>query len=145
MKKILEQAIHIAVNAHFGQVDKADAPYIFHPLRVMQQVNSTEEKILAILHDVVEDTFLTFNDLIDKGIPKHMVITLRLLTREKDMPYEDYISKIGENPVATKIKIADLIDNMDASRLKQVGETDMERLQKYSRSLKYLKSVSTEK
>ena len=145
MKKTLEQAIHIAVNAHLGQVDKADAPYIFHPLRVMQQVNSTEEKILAILHDVVEDTSLTFNDLIDKGIPKHMVITLRLLTREKDMPYEDYIRKIGENPVATKVKIADLIDNMDASRLKQVSESDMERLQKYSRILKYLKSVSTEK
>ncbi|MDH6308519.1 guanosine-3',5'-bis(diphosphate) 3'-pyrophosphohydrolase [Dysgonomonas sp. PFB1-18] len=142
MQEILEKAIQIAVNAHFGQTDKTGAPYIFHPLRVMGRVSSTEERIVAVLHDVVEDTSVTFEDLVEAGIPKHLVLILRILTRKVDTPYEGYIEKIGENSVATAVKIADLTDNMDASRLPKITEDDFTRLQKYSESLRYLKSIS---
>jgi len=142
MKKILEKAIQIAVNAHFGQVDKAGAPYIFHPLRVMSRVSSNEERIVAVLHDVVEDTSVTFDDLVEAGIPKHLVLVLRVLTRAHDTPYESYVSKISENPLATTVKIADLIDNMDTSRLSNITDEDLARLQKYAISLKFLKAAS---
>jgi len=145
MLKILEKAIRIAVNAHFGQTDKAGAPYILHPLRVMGLVSSTEEKIVAVLHDVVEKTDLSFENLIEAGIPRHIVLILRVLTRATDKSYEGYIEKISENPVATAVKIADLKDNMDFSRFSNVTEKDFERLQKYTKSLKYLKSVSSTK
>ncbi|MBB4035449.1 (p)ppGpp synthase/HD superfamily hydrolase [Dysgonomonas hofstadii] len=118
MSKILEKAIQIAVNAHFGQTDKAGAPYIFHPLRGMSYVSTSEEWIVAVLHDVVEDTDVTFENLIDAGIPKHLILILRVLTRTKDM---------------------------DISRLPNITEEDLARLQKYSVSLKFLKSASGNK
>ncbi|MDU1891197.1 MAG: GTP pyrophosphokinase [Dysgonomonas sp.] len=142
MEKILEKAIQIAVNAHFGQVDKGGMPYIFHPLRVMGRFSSVEERIVAVLHDVVEDTTITFEDLQEMGIPKHLVLVLRILTRKADTPYRGYIEKISENPVARAVKIADLIDNMDTSRLTKITEDDLLRLQKYADSLSFLKSVS---
>jgi len=142
MKEILEKAIQIAVNAHFGQKDKAGSPYILHPLRVMQSVESLDAKVVAILHDVVEDTDVTFDDLINKGIPKHLVITLRLLTHTDKLTYEDYIARIAENPLAVKVKLADLKDNMDLSRLKKFEDEDIELFRKYVNSYKFLKGHS---
>jgi len=139
MEKILEKAIHIAVNAHFGQKDKSGSPYILHPLRVMHAVDTTDAKITAILHDVVEDTPVTFDDLIEAGIPKHLVITLRLLTHTDNLSYEDYIMRLSENPLAVKVKLADLKDNMDLSRMKEVSEDNIELFQKYVSSYRYLK------
>lgn len=139
MEKILEKAIQIAVNAHFGQKDKSGSPYILHPLRVMHAVDTTDAKITAILHDVVEDTPVTFDDLIEAGIPKHLVITLRLLTHTDNLSYEDYIMRLSENPLAVKVKLADLKDNMDLSRMKEVSEDNIELFQKYVSSYRYLK------
>lgn len=140
MEEILEKAVQIAVNAHMGQKDKAGYPYIFHPLRVMHKMNTTDAKIVAVLHDVVEDTGLSADDLIEQGIPKHLVITLRLLSKQKNMSYEDYIARIAENPLATRVKLADIKDNMDVSRLKELTPEDTERLKQYIENYKYLKS-----
>lgn len=142
MQKVLEKAIQIAVNAHFGQTDKAGVPYIFHPLRVMSHMSTNEERIVAVLHDVVEDTKVTFDNLVEAGIPKHLVLVLRVLTRTSDTPYESYISKISENLLATRVKIADLIDNMDTSRLSNITDEDLSRLKKYADSLKILRTAT---
>lgn len=139
MERILEKAIQIAVNAHMGQKDRAGSPYILHSLRVMHSVGTTDAKIVAILHDVVEDTSVTFDELIDAGIPKHLVITLRLLTYTDNLSYEDYIARLGENSLAVKVKLADLKDNMDLSRLKEISDEDLELYKKYVSSYRYLK------
>jgi len=139
MERILEKAIQIAVNAHFGQKDKAGSPYILHPLRVMNSVDETDAKIVAILHDVVEDTTITFDELIEAGIPKHLVITLRLLTHKENVSYEDYIVRLSENQLAVKVKLADLKDNMDLSRMREISEDNLEKFEKYVTSYRYLK------
>ncbi len=140
MERTLEKAILIAVNAHMGQKDKTGSPYILHPLRVMQSVDTTEAKIVAVLHDVVEDTDVTFDDLTEANIPKHLVITLRLLTHNENLSYEEYIEKLAENPLAVKVKLADMKDNMDLSRLRKVTDEDIERMKKYVANYNYLKS-----
>lgn len=139
MERILEKAIQIAVNAHFGQKDKAGSPYILHPLRVMHSVDATDAKIVAVLHDVVEDTPVTFDELIEAGIPKHLVITLRLLTHKENVSYEDYILRLSENQLAVKVKLADLKDNMDLSRMKEISKDNVELFEKYVTSYRYLK------
>lgn len=139
VKQILEKAIQIAVNAHFGQKDRSGVPYIFHPLRVMHSVDTFEAKIVAVLHDVVEDTDWTYDRLTAEGIPKHLVITIRHLTRDKNISYEDYIAQVAENPLAARVKMADLKDNMDTSRLKDITEEDMQRLKMYISAYSYLK------
>jgi len=140
MERTLEKAILIAVNAHMGQKDKSGSPYILHPLRVMQNVDTTEAKIVAVLHDVVENTDVTFDDLIEANIPKHLVITLRLLTHNENLSYEEYIEKLAENPLAVKVKLADMKDNMDLSRLRKVADEEIERMKKYVANYNYLKS-----
>ena len=139
MERVLEKAIQIAVNAHMGQKDRAGAPYILHSLRVMHSVDATDAKIVAILHDVVEDTPVTFDELIEAGIPKHLVITLRLLTHADNLSYEDYIARLSENSLAVKVKLADLKDNMDLSRLREISEEDMDLYKKYVTSYRYLR------
>lgn len=139
MEEVLEKAVQIAVEAHAGQKDKSGKPYIFHPLRVMHTVETFEAKIIAVLHDVVEDTTVTFDDLLEKGIPKHLVITLRLITHDKKTSYEDYIAQLAENPLAARVKIADLKDNMNLSRLSELSDEDIERVKRYSIAFQYLK------
>lgn len=139
MEHILEKAIRIAVNAHFGQKDRVGAPYILHPLRVMHAMESIDAKIVGILHDVVEDTDITFDDLIAEGIPKHLVITLRLLTHSENLSYEDYIARISENPLAVRVKLADMRDNMDLTRLKKITEEDTQLFEKYVANYRFLK------
>lgn len=138
--KHLEIALQIAVNAHFGQVDKAGKPYIFHPLRVMNSVDSVDEKIVAILHDVVEDTPITFKNLSDSGIPMEIINVLSLLTHNKSTDYMDYIACLSTNEIARTVKLADLNDNRDLSRLLNVTDKDLERVKKYKLAYEYLKS-----
>lgn len=135
----LEIAIRIAVNAHFGQLDKGGEPYIFHPLRLMGSVSTIEEKIVAVLHDVVEDSSYSFSDLEKSGIPEVCIDVLKLLTHDKDVPYMDYIKEIATNSIAKAVKLADLRDNSDLSRLKVITEKDKERLKKYQLAIEYLR------
>lgn len=139
-QNILDEAIRIATKAHEGQTDKGGSSYIHHPLRVMSNVYSMEEKITAVLHDVVEDTNISFYDLEHKGIPKVCIEALRLLTHDKDIPYMDYIKTISPNPIARAVKIADLKDNSDLSRLQNVKQKDIDRVDKYTKALDFLEN-----
>ena len=130
---LLEKAIHIALKAHNGQKDKAGCEYILHPLRVMLQMKTQEEKIIAILHDAVEDSDYTIQDLKDEGFGEEILNSVELLTRDiKGEAYEDFIRKIKTNPIVTKVKIADLEDNMDIKRIENIKEKDLERLRRYN-------------
>lgn len=137
----LEIAIEIAVKAHKGQLDKAGMPYILHPLRVMTNVSKIEEKIVAVLHDVVEDTDVTFKYLIEKGIDKDLVNSIKLLTKNKDYDYIDYIKNIASDGIARNVKLADLKDNSDITRLPVITEKDIERLNKYKMAITYLSDI----
>jgi (p)ppGpp synthase/HD superfamily hydrolase len=130
----LELALQIAVKAHAGQKDKSGEPYIFHPIRVMQRCSTPKAKIVALLHDTVEDTDVTFEDLEAASFDSGTLDTLRLVTHEKGVPYDDYIDALMHDPVAVEVKLADLEDNSDILRLKDIETKDVERLKKYLRT-----------
>lgn len=134
MDDILKKAIEIATEAHKGQKDKAGNDYIAHPLRVMNSVNTTPEKIVAVLHDVVEDTHITFENLAEQGIPENLIEVIRLLTHEPDVPYFDYIENLSKNDMAVTIKLADLKDNSNLTCLNMVTPKDEKRLEKYMKA-----------
>ncbi|MDK9581052.1 HD domain-containing protein [Sneathia sanguinegens] len=113
-----ELALKIATEAHKGQIDKAGIPYINHPLTVASLVDTEEEKIVALLHDTIEDTNITEQDLLNYGFSNKIVEAVKLLTHNKNVPYMDYVAKIKDNELARKVKIADLTHNSDLSRLK---------------------------
>lgn len=138
----LELAIEIARKAHFGQIDKVGADYILHPLRVMEQMQSTDEKIVAILHDVVEDSDVTFQQLLDWGVSTKNVMSLRLLTHDKNTLYGNYIRKLAQDSVARQVKLADLKDNSNLDRLPEVTEKDLDRVEKYRRAIAYLEQLN---
>lgn len=130
----LERAIAIAAEAHAGKVDKAGAPYILHPLRVMLRVQGPDERIVAVLHDVVEDTAWTIEQLRAEGFCDAVVAALDALTRREHESYEAFIQRAGSNSIARRVKCADLADNMDLSRIPQPSEDDVARLQRYRRA-----------
>lgn len=128
---LIERAIAIALTAHSGQVDKAGATYILHPLRLMVQMDTEDEQLAALLHDVVEDSDLTLDDLRDEGLPESVLAALALLTHQAGEDYEDYVRRIADNPLARKVKLADLADNMRLDRIPNPTPKDLERLEKY--------------
>lgn len=140
MERILEIAIRIAQDAHLGQSDKAGHPYIAHPIRVMNNVNSIEEKIVAILHDVIEDTNVTTDDLRKAGIPEKLISELEVLTHTSSIEYDEYIRHVSLFNIASIVKLADLKDNMDITRLNEITDKDSERLKKYHRNYIFLKT-----
>jgi (p)ppGpp synthase/HD superfamily hydrolase len=138
---LIEKAIEIALKAHANQIDKAGAPYILHPLRIMLQMQSDDEKAIAILHDVVEDgqeRGFSLDYLRKAGFPKVVIESVQILTHKNSDNYDDYIAKIKLHPVARHIKIADLRDNMDIKRIPYPAEKDFMRLEKYKRAIKLL-------
>lgn len=139
---LLAAAIDFATKAHAGQTDKAGKPYITHPQRVMAHVSTIEEKITAILHDVLEDTDYTVGDLEKElHLPDSIRTALLLLTRTSDVDYMDYVKKLSANPLAAAVKRADLHDNMDLSRLPGITPRDLARQEKYKRALALLDSA----
>ena len=139
LKIILDRAKEIARAAHEGQVDKAGKPYIEHPLRVMKMGKSMEEKIAGVLHDVVEDSDWTFEMLEKEGIPKDVMDALRCVTKlSEDEDYDHFIARVKTNPLAIKVKLNDLKDNMDITRLEEVTGKDLARLNKYIRAYRQL-------
>ena len=139
LKIILDRAKAIATSAHEGQVDKAGKPYIDHPMRVMNMGKTVEEKIAGVLHDVVEDSEWTFDMLEKEGIPKDVLDALRCVTKlSEDEDYDHFIERVKINPLAVKVKINDLKDNMDITRLGEVTEKDLARLNKYIRAYRQL-------
>ena len=132
-----KKAINIAYNAHMGQTDKFGIPYIFHPMHLAEQMDTEEECIVAILHDVVEDTEITFNQL-EEDFSGRVIEALKLLTHDKSVPYDDYIINLKDNPIAKKVKLADLKHNSDSSRLEHITTKDINRLEKYKNALNIL-------
>jgi len=138
MQQLLEKAISIALKAHSGKTDKGGNPYILHPLRLMITMQTTEEKIVALLHDVVEDSTTTIQQLKDEKFPQRILTAVSLLTKKEKQEYSDYILAIKKNTLATKVKLADLKDNMNPMRLKKVAEADKQRIKKYKAAYKLL-------
>jgi len=130
--KSLEDAIIIACKAHSGQRDKANKPYILHPLRVMLKMETVEEMMVAVLHDVVEDTDVTIDDLREMDFPPDVIYAVDLLTHKEGDEYFEYIRSCKINPIARKVKEADANDNMDLSRINEPDERDFSRREKYS-------------
>jgi len=140
MYHLLEKAISIALAAHKGQVDKGGNPYILHPIRVMGSVKTMEEKIIALLHDVVEDSDITIEQLKKEGFSESTLEAINLLTKTSDCSYEDYLLRIKSNKLALEIKKADLMDNLDNSRLAELNSSDYKRIDKYKKALDLLNS-----
>ncbi|MDR2725462.1 MAG: HD domain-containing protein [Candidatus Adiutrix sp.] len=131
---MLNKAIEMAAKAHSGQVDKGGNPYILHPLRVMLNFCENENeatKICAILHDVVEDTDITFDDLRAEGFSEEVIAALDCLTKRNDENYDNFISRVLTNEIACKVKKGDLADNMDLTRISNPTAKDKERIKKY--------------
>jgi (p)ppGpp synthase/HD superfamily hydrolase len=137
--ELLEKAVSIAVEAHRGQRDRTGATYILHPMRVMAGVDTDVEKMVAILHDVVEDTDWTFEKLAQEGFPTEVIEALNCVTKREGEEYDDFVKRSASNKIARKVKVADLEHNMDVRRLSNVTEKDVERLKKYVRAWRFLK------
>ena len=133
----LQRAIEIALEAHKGALDKGGNPYILHPLRLMLQMDSEEEMIVAILHDVVEDSEKwSFDKLHKEGFSKKIINSLRSVTKENENEdYEKFIDRSVKDKIGRKVKIADISDNLDISRLKEVTDKDILRINKYKKAL----------
>ena len=135
----LQRAIEIATEAHKGQFDKSGKDYIGHPLRVMEMGRTEEERIVGVLHDVVEDSEWTFEMLQAEGFSKEIIDALRCLTKlSENENYENFIDRVRKNPLATAVKINDLTDNMDIRRLPYLSDKDVKRLKKYLKAYKKL-------
>jgi len=144
MTELLEKAIKLAEKYHEGQFDKGGTPYIEHPLRVMKGVESIEEKVLAVLHDVLEDSDVSREQLIKHGIPEYLVQKLEILCKGKNEKYFDYIDRVKATQLTINVKLSDLKDNMNLERLKEVTEKDMKRLEKYKKAKEILEDYKTQ-
>jgi len=138
----LEDAIALAVEAHRGQREKAGQPYVLHALRVMFRVDTDAERIVAGLHDVVEDTGRSFDDLRKMGYSEEVLAALDCVTKREGEAYEQFVDRAAANPIARRVKLADLEDNMDIRRLLTVGESDAKRLAKYVAAYRRLKGLA---
>lgn len=132
------KAMKLAYEAHHGQEDRSGVPYIFHPARVASNFTKEPEACVAWLHDVIEDTHYTLEDIRLAGFGGVICDALQLLTHKKSIPYMDYVKAIAANPIAKAVKLADLRDNMDDSRLLIVDEKAKKRLDKYKEAYHYL-------
>ncbi|MGE8643754.1 guanosine-3',5'-bis(diphosphate) 3'-pyrophosphohydrolase [Acinetobacter vivianii] len=127
----LERAISLAAERHEGQVDKANAPYILHPLRVMLNVPDIEHKIVAVLHDILEDTATTIDELYRLGFQTHLIDAIIALTKQEGESRIQAAQRTVQNPIARVVKLADITDNMDLSRIQSPTMKDFERLKEY--------------
>ena len=136
--KMTKRALRLCFDAHKDQTDKTGLPYVFHPFHLAEQMKDELTTVCALLHDVIEDTDYTLEDLAELGYPREVTDALKLLTHDPEVPYFDYVRAISENPVAKAVKLADLAHNSDLSRLDE-GEIDEYTL---SRTEKYKKAIS---
>ena len=137
----LEIAIELATKYHKGQIDKGGNAYILHPLEVMNNVDRIESKIVAVLHDIIEDTECTIDILREWGIDEDIIESINILTHKEDISYMEYITEISYNFIATEVKLADLKCNMDLSRLnRKITNKDLERNKKYMKAYYFLLS-----
>lgn len=134
LNQLLSRAVAIAAIAHQDQLDKAGAPYILHPVRLMMRGQTIEEQIAAVLHDVVEDSDWTLNLLAAEGFPLEIITALDCLTRRPEETYDQFLDRVLTHPLATHVKRYDLEDNMTLTRLENLSERDLQRLQRYHKA-----------
>ena len=138
----LERAIQIAVEAHAGATDRGGKAYILHPISVMMRCETDEEKVVAILHDVVEDTDWTFDALRQEGFSETIIEALKTVTKHsEDEDYDEFIQRSLNNEIGRKVKIADLRENLDVTRIGQLTDKDIARINKYKRALSVLTKI----
>ena len=135
---MLELALSIATEAHRGQFDKAGIDYIEHLIFVASQVDSEEEKAVTLLHDVIEDSSVTAEELLNAGLPETVVTAVQILSKKKGQDYQTYLKTVKSNPLARAVKLADLKHNSDLLRLETITDKDLERLEKYKKAVDYL-------
>ena len=135
-----QKALKLCFDAHRDQLDKSGMPYVFHPFHLAEQMDSEASVILALLHDVVEDTPTTQEDLRRMGFPENVLEALALLTHDEAVPYMEYVALIAQNPLARQVKLADLRHNSDLSRLDTVDEWALARREKYLRAIALLEN-----
>jgi metal dependent phosphohydrolase len=136
-----ELAYNIASKAHKGQKDKGGEDYFKHPLTVSNKLSGEKDKIVALLHDVIEDTDVTVNDLREAGFSDEVVLAVSVITKKDGEDYEEYLNRVKQNPIALRVKIADMEHNSDISRIKNPTEKDLKRLEKYRIRLKELRET----
>ena len=132
---LTKKALKISFNAHKNQVDKSGMPYVFHPFHLAEQMDDEYSVCVALLHDVVEDTDITIEELIIEGFPKEVINAIELMTHSDSVPYLDYVKIIKNNPIARKVKLADLMHNSDLSRLDKIDDKVLERVAKYKKAI----------
>ncbi len=133
-----KKALKLCFEAHRDQADKSGMPYVFHPFHLAEQMTDEYTTTVALLHDVVEDTDITFEVLTDLGFPAEVTDALKLLTHDDSVEYMDYVAMIKHNPIAKAVKLADLGHNSDTSRLDVVDEKALKRVEKYAAAIKLL-------
>jgi (p)ppGpp synthase/HD superfamily hydrolase len=136
--ELTKKALRLCFEAHKDQLDKSGLPYVFHPFHLAEQMDTEETVCVALLHDVVEDTDYTLEDLIAMGFPKPVTDALALMTHDENVPYLDYVSKLKDNPIARQVKLADLKHNSDLTRLDRIDEKALERVEKYRKAMELL-------
>ena len=137
-QSMVDLALSIARKAHEGQLDKAGVDYIEHPIYVASQVDTEEEKAVALLHDVIEDSPVSAEELLQAGLPETVVTAVQVLTKKKEQDYQTYLETVKKNPLARVVKLADLKHNSDLSRLTSITKKDRERLKKYKKAIDFL-------
>lgn len=139
LKEQLDRAIVIAIEAHDGQLDTQNGrPYIEHPFRVMNAGQTLQEKIVGVLHDIIEDTSWTVNQLREEGFSEEIVDAVDAISVRDNEQYDDYLARVEKNSIAVRVKINDLTDNMDIRRLNEINYQSLSRLQKYLKAYKHL-------
>ena len=133
-----KKALKLCFEAHKDQIDKSGMPYVFHPFHLAEQMKDEVTTIVALLHDIVEDTDYTLDDLRRMGFGDDVTDALALLTHDPSVPYMDYVEKIKENPIATAVKLADLKHNSDLSRMDVIDEWAAQRTEKYRKAIALL-------
>lgn len=140
--KLTKKALLISFAAHKEQKDKSGMPYVYHPFHLAEQMEDEASVCVALLHDVAEDTDTTVEDLKREGFPEEVTDALILMTHDDDVPYLDYVKKLKHNPIARKVKLADLMHNSDLSRLDTVDDKALERVAKYKKAIEILDQAS---
>lgn len=133
-----KKAMKLCFQAHKDQTDKSGIPYVFHPIHLAEQMKDEDTTVVALLHDVVEDTTYTPEDLAAMGFNDRVIAAIRLMTHDENIPYMEYVAKIKENPIAKAVKLADLAHNSDTTRLDTVDAKAAARVEKYAKAIRLL-------
>lgn len=135
---LTKKALQISFDAHKDQTDKSGLPYVYHPYEVASGLQTETEVCVALLHDVVEDTDITFEQLKEEGFGDDIIFAIKLMTHQKGVPYFDYVRAIKENPIAKSVKLSDLKHNSIVERLDQISDRDRDRIKKYQKAIDIL-------